>query len=163
MRRRRLHGKQIAWEYGGRAPAPLFSKARGGLASLLLPPALSRRISGKPDMRAEGMERREALTWIAPCGARRLLRETPAPRGAPSRCHYGSRAALLAADPLSRVALTISKLLAAGLIAGGRSPGAARARRVRPPPAAGTASVSHHRDASRRRPRQDRTRVGYPT
>ena len=54
------------------------------------------------------------------------------------------RAALLAADPFpnrgKRVARTISKLLAAGPSAGGRSPGAARALKVRFLEPAGTAS-----------------------
>ena len=53
------------------------------------------------------------------------------------------RAALLAADPLptgERVALTISELLAGGHSASGRSPGAARALKVRFLEPAGTAS-----------------------
>jgi hypothetical protein len=106
-----------------RDSSPLFFKGPGRPAFLSLPPALSLRISGKPDMRAEGMERREAPNMCTlQCTAPPCDRRRPAPRGAPSRCRYGARAALLAADPFPTgewVALTVSKLLAAGLIAGG--------------------------------------------
>lgn len=60
--------------------------------------------------------------------ARSLLRGCVAPTGAPSAASLRRRAALSAADPSHRwVARTVSELLAGGLSAPERCPGAARA------------------------------------
>jgi len=96
------------------------------------------------------MERREALhryrtlrCAVSPCD-RRNHRPAALHRGVvttPGRASGGWSA-------LRRVARTISELLAAGLSADGRSPGAARAPGVRNPQARGHRIPLHRHDAS---------------
>ena len=113
-----------------RTVSPLFSKARGGLPSLFCPP-------DKPEDGAPRGAQTVHLAVPALPGERRR----PAPRGAPSRCrtNAGPRFWRLI-QPFGWVAPTISELLAGGHSASGRSPGAARALKVRFLEPAGTAS-----------------------
>jgi len=92
------------------------------------------------------MERREAPFVDRTLGGARfsITRRTCAPRRSIAvSCRRTGRAS--GGWSIVRwVALTISELLAAGLIAGGRNPVAARAPEVRFPRPAGTASLLHH-------------------
>jgi len=138
------------------AKSPLLFDG-AGFAGLPFSVPSSLRISGKPDMRYEGCGAPRGAAVILPCrapfGARAPL---GAPRSGvlrrPGRAFGGFLPALAPgpADPFrsigafrasgEAIARAVSQLLAGGPCASGRSPGAARARRIRCPSPAGAAA-----------------------